>query len=65
MFINIEIERVRRHMSKMEMANRLDVSCDMLNDWIYRRKAIPAVKLRAMSELFGGMSLDYLLLDRK
>jgi len=61
MFINIEIERQRRYMSKLAMASKLGVSNETLNDWIYRRKPIPADKLRALSQLFDGMSLDYLL----
>ena len=61
MFINIEIERLRRRMSKADMANRLDVTPDILNAWISRSAAIPAAKMRALSQLFGGISLDYLL----
>jgi len=65
MFINIEIERLRRHMSKADMANRLAVSVGTLNNWIYRRQAIPADKLRALSQLFDGISFDYLLAYKK
>jgi len=65
MFLNIEIERLRRHMSKTEMASRLAVHPDILNDWICKRQAIPADKLRALSRLFGGLSLDYLLLEKR
>lgn len=48
-------------MSKADMANRLDVTPDILNAWISRSAAIPAAKMRALSQLFGGISLDYLL----
>jgi len=65
MFMNLEIERLRRYMSKAEMASCLSVSVDLLNDWIYRRQAIPANKLRALSQLFDGCSVDYLLRLRK
>lgn len=65
MFINIELERVRRRMTKAEMACRLQISSGMLDDWIHRRKAIPASKLRALSQLFTGVSLDYLLMERR
>ena len=61
MFINIEIERIRHRMSKAAMANKLAVSPDILNAWIAGRTAIPAAQLRALSQLFGGISLDYLL----
>jgi len=65
MFINIELERLRRHMSKAQMANRLAVDTEELNNWIHRREAIPADKLRALSQLFNGLSLDYLLAERR
>jgi len=61
MFMNIEVERLRRYMSKAEMASKLDTTQAILNDWIHRRSPIPADKLRAISRLFDGMSLDYLL----
>ena len=61
MFMNIEIERLRRHMFKSEMASRLGISQDLLNDWIHKRSPIPADKLRDMFQLFGGVSIDYLL----
>ncbi|MCL2217680.1 MAG: helix-turn-helix transcriptional regulator [Defluviitaleaceae bacterium] len=64
MFINIEVERLRRYMSKAEMAGRLAVPVDILNDWIFGRRAIPASKLRALSQLFDGCSIDYLLRSR-
>ena len=60
MFINIEVERLRHAMSKNTLAAALDVSTDMLYNWICRREAIPAKKLRALSQLFG-CSADYLL----
>lgn len=65
MFLNIEIERLRHRMSKADMANKLDISPDILNAWIAGRTAIPAVKMRALSQLFGGISLDYLLSKAK
>jgi DNA-binding transcriptional regulator YiaG len=65
MFINIEIERLRRRMSKTELASRLSVPTGVLNDWIYKRCAIPANKLRALSRLFDGCSIDYLLIERR
>ena len=61
MFINIEIERVRRNMSKADMSLKLNTDISTLNNWIHRRQAIPANKLRALSLLFDGCSVDYLL----
>ena len=64
MFINIEIERVRRHMSRADMAKALSINVDTLGDWIAKRRAIPAEGLRALSRLFHGCSLDYLLKEK-
>ena len=61
MFANIEVERIRRRMSKTQMATHLSVPACTLNDWIYKRRAIPACKLRELSQLFDGLSIDYLL----
>ena len=61
MFINIEVERVRRRMSKARMAHHLAIDTIILDDWIHKRRAIPASKLRALSQLFDGCSVDYLL----
>jgi len=61
MFINIEIERLRRHMTKTALAQALDVPVLTLNEWITRRRAIPADKLRLLVGIFNGCSLDYLL----
>ncbi|MCL2499010.1 MAG: helix-turn-helix domain-containing protein [Defluviitaleaceae bacterium] len=65
MFINIEVERIRRYMSKAELARELSILPGELNDWINRRRAIPAEGLRALSRLFGGCSIDYLLKEKR
>jgi len=64
MYRNIEIERLRNRITKADMANSLAVPTNVLNDWIIGRRPIPAAKLRALSQLFGGISLDYLLQRR-
>jgi transcriptional regulator with XRE-family HTH domain len=64
MFINIEVERLRHYMSRKQLATTLSVTVDILNDWIKQREAIPADKLRALSQLFG-CSVDYLLKERR
>jgi len=61
MFINIEIERLRRSMTRAAAAKALAVNIDTFNDWVCERQAIPAEGLRALSRLFSGCSLDYLL----
>ena len=65
MFMNIEVERLRRYMSKAELAKELLIPTEELNDWINRRRAIPADGLRALSRLFGGCSIDYLLKEKR
>ena len=64
MFMNIEVERLRRYMSRKKLATSLSVNVDTLDDWISGRQAIPADKLRALSRLFG-CSADYLLKERR
>ena len=61
MFINIEVERLRRYMSRAEMAKALAINVDTLNDWITKKRPIPAEGMRALVRLFEGCSLDYLL----
>jgi len=65
MFINIEIERLRRYMSRAEMAKTLSVNAETLSDWINKKRPIPAEGLRAMTRMFEGCTLDYLLKERK
>ena len=64
MFINIDVERLRRYMSRAETAKALAISADTLDDWIRQRRAIPAEGLRALSRLFEGCSIDYLLKEK-
>ena len=65
MFINIEAERIRRYMTRAEMAKTLAISTETLSDWINKRCPIPAEGLRALSRIFEGCSLDYLLKERR
>lgn len=57
---NIEAERVRNGMTLNEMAANLNVTRKTLYNW-YIRGRIPQSKLVAMSDLFGGCPIDYLL----
>ncbi|MCL2572296.1 MAG: helix-turn-helix domain-containing protein [Defluviitaleaceae bacterium] len=65
MFINIEIERIRRYMSRADMAKALTITPDTLDDWVRQKRPIPAEGLRALSRLFEGCSIDYLLKKRR
>ena len=65
MFINIEVERIRRYKSRTEVAKALAISVSTLDDWVRQKKPIPAEGLRALSRLFEGCSIDYLLKERR
>jgi len=65
MFINIDVERLRRYMSRAQLAKALAVSTATLDDWIRQKRPIPAEGLRALSRLFDGCSIDYLLKERR
>ncbi|MDR0273715.1 MAG: helix-turn-helix domain-containing protein [Clostridiales bacterium] len=64
MYINIEAERIRRYMTKTELARKLAIDSAILDNWIHGRCAIPADRLRALSRLFDNCSVDYLLQER-
>ena len=64
MFMNIELERLRRYMSRDALAEALGVPVATLQKWISQREAIPVDKLRALSQLFG-CPVDYLLKERR
>ena len=61
MFVNIDAERIRNCMSRADLARSLAVCPDVLNDWIHRRRAIPAEKLRVLAAVFSDVTLDFLL----
>ena len=65
MFINIDVERLRRYMSRAEMARALQINTETLCEWINKKRPIPAEGLRALLRLFEGCSLDYLLKERE
>lgn len=60
MFPNIDAERARRGLSKMEMAEKLGVSYSTFKSWMSGKTEIPCSKIIAMSHMFGVTS-DYLL----
>jgi len=64
MFVNIEIERLRKKLTKAEMADELGIHQNTLSDWISQRTPIPADGMRALLKLFQHASLDYLLKGR-
>ncbi len=60
MFPNIDAERARNGMSRVELANRLGVSYSTMKSWMSGRTDIPSSKLVEMSKIFR-VSIDYLL----
>ena len=62
MLINIENEKSKMNLSNNELANKLNVSRKKLKKWIRCQEAIPASKLTKLSLIFGGCSVDYLLI---
>jgi len=65
MFINIEVERLRRYMSRADCAKKLGVEIETFDEWVRQKRPIPAEGLRALSRLFEGCSIDYLLKERR
>lgn len=60
MFPNIDAERARFGMSKLDLAKELGVSYSTLKSWMNGKTDMPCTKVVAMAKLFGVTS-DYLL----
>lgn len=60
MFPNIEAERARLGMSRVQLAKELGVSYSTIKSWMAGRTEIPCSKIVAMAQLFQ-VSTDYLL----
>lgn len=60
MFPNIDAERARCGMSRVELAKRLGVSYSTIKSWMAGRTEIPCSKLIEMAHLFD-VTTDYLL----
>ncbi len=60
MYPNIEAERARLGMTRVDLAKALDVSYSTLKAWMSGKRDIPCSKLVNMSKLFN-VSTDYLL----
>lgn len=57
---NIDAERARMGLTLDDLAEKLGVTRKTLYNWCDRGQ-IPQTKLEQMSDLFGGVSVDYLL----
>jgi DNA-binding XRE family transcriptional regulator len=60
MLSNIEAERVRKQMSKEDMASVCDVTTKTYANWINEKTDVPSSALISMARLFG-VTIDYLL----
>ena len=64
MLINITKERNLLKLSNSMLAKRLGTSQLRLKRWLRCKEAIPAGKLAELSRIFGGCSVDYLLMRK-
>lgn len=60
MLNNIEVERVRKRLSKKELAHELNISLKTYYNWIYEETDVPSSALIKMSNMFG-VDINYLL----
>lgn len=63
MYPNIEAERVRKGMSKEELAEKLEISLRTYYNWLNGLTAIPSTALKKMSAIFG-VEIGYLLVEK-
>ena len=64
MYPNIEAERVRKGLTKEELAKELGVSTKTYYNWLSGFTAIPSTALKKMSTMFE-VSMEYLLVEKK
>ena len=57
---NIEAERIKHRMSKVDLATTLGVSVRTVRNWQSGATEMPLSKLVTLSQLWG-LSIDYLL----
>lgn len=60
MLKNIEAERARAGVSRLELSEKLGVSYSTIRNWLSGKTMIPSDKLTEMARMFG-CSTDYLL----
>ncbi len=53
MFPNIDAERARLGLSRVQLAKHLNVSVSTFKNWMYGRTEIPASKVVEMAKLFN------------
>ncbi len=60
MLVNIEAERVRKQLTREELAKKLNISVKTYYNWINEETDMPISVLIKMSEIFGT-TMDYLV----
>lgn len=60
MFPNIDAERARLGMTRVDLAKKLGISYSTLKSWMAGKTEIPCSKIVEMAQLFN-VSTDYLL----
>lgn len=61
MLTSIEAERVRKGLTKKELAKKLGISTKTYYNWVYEETDVPSSALLRMSKMFGT-DVDYLLI---
>lgn len=64
MRLNIEAERVRNGLTKVQLARKLETSLKTYYNWVNSVTDIPGSALLKMAKLFN-VSIEYLLEDRE
>lgn len=62
MYPNIEAERVRKGMTKVEFVDTLGISLRTYYNWQAGKTAIPSTALKKMASIFGT-DIGYLLVE--
>ena len=61
MLTSIEAERVRKGLTKAELAKKLGISVKTYYNWVNEETDVPSSALLRMSKMFGT-DIDYLLI---
>lgn len=61
MLTSIEAERVRKDLTKEELAKKLGISVKTYYNWVNEETDVPSSALLRMSKMFGT-DIDYLLI---
>ena len=60
MLMNLEVERVKRRLTRRQVSQELCISAQSYNAYVRERRPVPSTVLLRMAELYH-CSVDYLL----